>query len=61
MSDEAQVAQQLTCEAKIIRANGDVEDLGVIGFYHHNPIRMWLWEHGHRHLALLGVTTDTKE
>ena len=29
---------------KVIRANGDVEDLGVVSYYNSNPFVMWKWK-----------------
>lgn len=31
-------------EAKIIRADGTVEDLGVINYWHRNPLRRFWWK-----------------
>jgi hypothetical protein len=31
--------QEIVWEAKVIRANGSVEDLGVIAYYHKNPVK----------------------
>lgn len=31
--------QEITWEAKVIRADGTIEDLGVIAYYHKNPIK----------------------
>ena len=39
---KSQIKQQ-TLEAKVIRADGSVEDLGVIAFYHRNPLRRLAW------------------
>lgn len=36
------VATEVIIEAKIIRSNGKIEDLGEIAYWHKNPIRRWL-------------------
>jgi hypothetical protein len=36
-----------TLSAVITRANGDVENLGVIAFHHVNPLRVLVWKIGH--------------
>jgi hypothetical protein len=44
-------ARRSTLEAMITRADGTVEHLGVIAYYHRNPIRRWsvsLWIHVRR-------------
>lgn len=28
---------------KVIRANGSVEDMGVVSYYHKNPLKRWAW------------------
>jgi hypothetical protein len=39
--------KEITWEAKVIRADGTVEDLGVIAYYHRNPVKRLLnWCHG---------------
>lgn len=35
--------RQAVIEAKIIRKDGRVEDLGTVAYYHPNPLRRWLW------------------
>lgn len=30
-------------EAKIIRADGTIEDLGVVGYWHRNPFKRWMF------------------
>ena len=39
----SQPVRSNTIEARIIRADGRVEDLGVIAFWHANPLRRWAW------------------
>ncbi len=39
--------QEATIEAKVIRANGTVEDLGVISYWHRNPLRRLWWRLTH--------------
>lgn len=44
MLDPAKVkVSQRTISAVITRADGTVEDLGVIHFYHRNPLRRFAW------------------
>jgi len=33
-------------EATITRADGTVEHLGVIAYWHRNPLRRWAWRLG---------------
>lgn len=35
--------KSITTSAVITRADGTVEDLGVIGFTHMNPLLTWAW------------------
>jgi hypothetical protein len=35
--------REVTIEAKVIRANGDVEDRGVVSYYHKNPLKRLVW------------------
>lgn len=37
--------KESTLSAVKTRADGTVEDLGVIAYYHRNPLRRWLWQH----------------
>lgn len=39
----SQPVRQTSVEAKIIRADGTVEDLGVIAYWHRNPLRRLAW------------------
>lgn len=34
---------QVSVEAKVIRADGRVEDLGVVAFWHRNPFKRLAW------------------
>ena len=36
-------ASQVTVEARVIRKDGRVEDLGVIAYWHRNPLRRIWW------------------
>jgi len=36
--------EQLTMRAQIIRADGTVEDLGVVAYWHRNPLRRLLYK-----------------
>lgn len=39
-----QRVQQITRHDVIIRADGTVEDYGVVGYWHRNPARrFWFW------------------
>ena len=40
-----------TIQATIVRADGSVEPLGTIGFYHKNPLRRMAWALGLRAIA----------
>lgn len=35
--------REATIEAKVIRADGRVEDLGVVSYYHKNPLKRLIW------------------
>lgn len=35
---------QAEISAKITKADGTVQDLGVIAFYSSNPVLRWLWK-----------------
>jgi len=37
-------ARKMTIEAVVTRADGTVENLGVISYWHKNPIYRWLWK-----------------
>lgn len=41
-----QGVRQSTVEAVVIRADGTRESLGVIAFWHRNPLRRWAWRMG---------------
>ncbi len=41
-------AREASIEAVIIRADGSREDLGVIAYYHRNPLRRLWWRLTHR-------------
>ena len=36
-------AKEIQLVATITRADGTVEELGVIDYYHRNPIKMLIW------------------
>lgn len=38
--------KMVSVEAKVIRADGTVEDLGAIAFWHANPLRRLQWKLG---------------
>ena len=35
--------KQMELSARIIRADGTVEELGVINYWHRNPIKRFIW------------------
>lgn len=35
--------EEARIQAVVIRADGRREDLGMISYYHRNPLRRWLW------------------
>jgi hypothetical protein len=35
---------EVSCSARIIRADGTVEDLGVLAYRSTNPLKQWRWE-----------------
>ncbi len=39
-------AKMVSVEAVVIRADGRREDLGMIAFYHANPLKRWAWKLG---------------
>ncbi len=40
---KAESIVEATIEAVVIRANGNVENLGQVSYWHKNPLRRWLW------------------
>jgi hypothetical protein len=45
--DAKQEMRQASIEAVVIRADGSQEDLGVISFWHRNPLRRLWWRVAH--------------
>lgn len=41
--DANAVVKEITIEATVIRANGDIEPRGVISYYHKNPLKRAMW------------------
>lgn len=37
-------AVKQTLELKIVRADGRVEDLGIVGYWHKNPLKRLAWK-----------------
>lgn len=35
--------KSMVIEAVVVRADGSVQDLGVIAYYHSNPLKRLLW------------------
>lgn len=46
--------KQIVWEATIIRADGTVEPLGVVSYWHRNPLRRFAWGLKRRLIALDG-------
>lgn len=44
-------AREGSIEATIIRADGTIEPLGVVSYWHRNPIKRWIW-HTRRWLGI---------
>lgn len=40
-------AKETTLSAVVTRADGTVENLGVVTYWHRNPLRRWLWNFRH--------------
>lgn len=45
---------QVSVEAKVIRADGRVEDLGVVAFWHRNPFKRLAWRIGQLLRKIIG-------
>jgi hypothetical protein len=43
-------AREASITATVIRADGRVEQLGVVTYWHRNPLRRWAW-HARRWLS----------
>jgi hypothetical protein len=45
MSDQTAHSEikEASIEVTVIRANGDREDLGVVSYYHRNPLKRAMW------------------
>ena len=41
-------AREASISAIVTRADGTVEDLGVVSYWHRNPLRRWAWALRHR-------------
>lgn len=39
---------EASIEVRVIRADGTVEELGVVSYWHKNPLRRWAWRLTHR-------------
>jgi hypothetical protein len=35
--------QSVSVSARVIRADGRVEDLGTVAYWHRNPLKRWAW------------------
>lgn len=40
--------KEATISAVVTRADGSVENIGVVSYYHRNPLRQWLWNIRHK-------------
>lgn len=40
-------AREVTVRGRVIRADGTVEELGVLAYYHRNPLRRLWWRLTH--------------
>lgn len=38
-----QKAKESSISIQVIRKNGDVEDHGVVSYWHRNPMKRWAW------------------
>ena len=38
--------KEISISAVVTRADGRVERLGTVAYYHRNPLRRWLWAAG---------------
>jgi hypothetical protein len=36
--------KQSSISAVVIRADGTIEDLGVVSYYHKNPLKRWIFK-----------------
>lgn len=45
---QASVPQEVTIRATVIRADGTVEDHGVVSYWHANPLKRLVWRLTHR-------------
>ena len=39
-------AKQISLGLRVRRADGTIEDLGVVAYWHRNPLRRWAWRLG---------------
>ena len=35
--------KEASISARIIRANGTIEDVGVVSYWHRNPFKLYFW------------------
>ena len=40
-------AKEISFSAVVTRADGTVEDLGMISYYNSNPFKRWIWKIKH--------------
>ena len=45
MSQQAKVPSHTTISATITRADGTIEEVGVVAATYDNPLRQWWWDH----------------
>lgn len=51
MDQETKALASIETSYVITRADGTVEDLGVTGYWHRNPIKRWAWKLRHQRAA----------
>ena len=51
MDREGRAVASVETSYVITRADGTVEDLGVTGYWHRNPIKRWAWKLRHQRAA----------
>lgn len=44
LSNTESGAKEIKFSAIVTRADGTVEDLGVISYYNSNPLKRWIWQ-----------------
>lgn len=47
-------AREASISATVTRADGTVEHLGVVSYWHRNPLRRWAWRIGRVFRRIVG-------